>query len=53
MSDLTKTTINDCRSEHVEKLYKSIEENKQRQESSRHPNQGFDSDGSQPQCAQS
>jgi len=52
MSDLVKTTMNDCRMEAVERLYKNIEDNKKRQEQSKH--QGFDTDGSQqPQCAQS
>jgi DnaJ family protein A protein 2 len=54
LENLTKTTIMDCRNEHVERLYKSIDENKQRREQqSRQQSNGFDSDNGQPQCAQS
>jgi len=54
MNDLIKTTINECRADYVDKLYKAIDNNKQKQENNRHTNQAFDSDGpQQPQCAQS
>ena len=56
MSNLTKTTMNDCKQEHVEKLYKAIEINKQKQENSRHANVnrgGFDQDVGPQQCVPS
>jgi DnaJ family protein A protein 2 len=53
MQDLIKTTMNECRQDYVDKLYKTIDSNKQKQENKVH-NQGFDSEGPpQPQCAQS
>jgi DnaJ-class molecular chaperone len=54
IENLTKTTMTDCRNEHVERLYKSIDENKQkREQQTRQQSNGFDSDNGQPQCAQS
>jgi DnaJ family protein A protein 2 len=53
LDNLTKTTMMDCRSDHVERLYKAIDDNKQKREQSRHQNNGFDNGGQQAQCAQS
>ena len=52
--NLTKTTMMECRNDYIEKLYKSIENNKQKREQTRNQNNGFDSEGpQQAQCAQS
>jgi len=52
MTNLIKTTMTDCKADYAEKLLKAINENEERQEQKpRHSN--FDSEGQQPQCAQS
>lgn len=51
-NNLIKTTMNDCKADYVDKLYKAINENNQKRERS-NQNQNFDSEQSQPQCAQS
>jgi DnaJ family protein A protein 2 len=54
MTDLTKITMNDCKQDYTEKLFKAMSENEQKRDRSKHQSQspGYESEG-QPQCAQS
>ena len=52
MTNLTKTIMNDCKSETAEKFLKAISENEERQNRSRNSSQQFETEG-QPQCSQS
>jgi len=54
MSNLTKITMNDCKNETVDNLYKLLDNNEQQRYSkSRNHEQTYDNESGQPQCQQS
>jgi DnaJ family protein A protein 2 len=52
MTNLTKTVMNDCKADNIEKLLKAINENEEKHHKSKHSNPHYEQEG-QPQCSQS
>jgi hypothetical protein len=53
MTNLTKTIMNDCKTDTFEKFQKGISENEEKHNRSRNNGPNFDQEGSQQQCTQS